>query len=174
MFYMNYLDQEYRLSQVSGKEYCATAKAVALSKKLNSMTTALKIALKHEDPKLARVIEGEALNLHRTYGDGGGMYMLTSATSIKALRSNNPDIPQITPDDWDKVVDREQKLTIRPVNATLELIGGIGLAEVRDVNPGYVDGFQASFQIPSFMAASGVISLAALHAHDLMHFASQD
>jgi len=135
---MFYLSAEYRVSQLSGEEYHSAARSVAVSKKLNSMTVALKIALKHEDPELASVIERNALNLHQSYGNGGGMYALVMAASIKALRSKNPTVRPTGQVQWDEAMGRERELRERPAITSIELLSGLGLAEVRDVNPGYV------------------------------------
>lgn len=169
---MIYLETEYRLAQLSDAEYHSAVRSVAISKKLNNITAVLKIALKHEDPELSKIVEGNAINLHTSYGNGGGMYTLAVAASIKALRLKNPEINPIVPTLWDEVMNRERELRDRPAVRTIEQLSGLGLLEVRGVNPGYVDGFQTSFQRPGFMEVSGVIGLAALHSHDFMHFAS--
>ncbi|MCA9332738.1 hypothetical protein KDA00_02590 [Candidatus Saccharibacteria bacterium] len=170
---MTYLDTEYLLTQTSEAEYRSTVRAVAISNKLNGIYKALGIALKQEDPALAKAIEASAANLHQTYNDGGGMYMLAAATGLKLLRAENPDVPPIGQFAWEKTMEREGELRTRPAITTVEMLSGLGLAEVRDVNTGYVDGYEEGFQRPGFMAVSGIIGLGALHAHDLMHFASQ-
>jgi hypothetical protein len=170
---MLYLSAEYQLSQVTEQEYRSAARSVAISKKLNSIASALKLALKHEDPGLAQIIAANAVNLHESYGNGGGMYTFALAASVKALRQQNPDVPPIGLDRWDEAIEREQELRDRPAIGTIEMLSGIGLAEITSVNPGYIDGFQASFHRPGFASVSGVIGLAGLHAHDLMHFTSQ-
>lgn len=170
---MTYLDSEYRLAQVTDEEYFGAVKAVAVSKKLSSMRTALRLALGQEDPELANIVEGYAVLLHTCHGNGGGMYSLAVAASINALRIHNPTIRPITALDWDHAQARESELYSRPSIETVEQLSGIGLLEIRDVNSGYVDGFQTSFQRPGFLAVIGITGLAALHSHDLMHFASQ-
>ncbi len=169
---MNYLGGEYLLSQVAEADYSSSLRSVAISNKLNGIAAALRIALKHEDPALAKAIEASGANLHESYGNGEGMYMLAAATGIKALRSANPDIPIISGGAWDEAIAREDELRTRPAVTTIEMLSGLGLSEVRNVNPGYVDGYETGFQRPGFMEVSGIIGLAALHAHDLMHFAS--
>lgn len=168
-----YLGTKYRLDRLTVEDYSSAVLSFAASKKPNRVAEALEIALQHEDTGLASVIKRNALSLHNSYSGGDGMYVLTVAVSVKALRSKNKDVKPIGPDQWTNAMERELELSKRPAVTTLELLGGLGLAEVRDVNPGYVNGFQAFFQSPEFIEVSGITGLAALHSHDLMHFASQ-
>jgi hypothetical protein len=70
-------------------------------------------------------------------------------------------------------MDREQELRDRPAVKTLEGLAGLGLLEVHQVNPGYVDGYEKVMDVPAGAANLGYTGLGALHAHDLLHFASQ-
>lgn len=169
---MDYLGAEYKLSQISEEEYLRTVQSVALSKRFKSVVDVVRGALIHEDPALAEVVSGYAHLLHEAYGDGGGMYMLTMAASLKALRSRNRDVAPISEGEWHKATEREFELRGRPSVGTVEMVSGLGLAEVRSVNAGYTDGYEICFQRPGFMSVIGFTGLAALHSHDLMHFAS--
>jgi hypothetical protein len=172
---MQYLGGEYLLQTVTDTTYISRAKRCAYIKMRHTVEDMLRLVLPEENPELSLTISETSLHLMEVYGEGGGHFCNGIAASISALRKTNPlsIVPSIEPEDWDRTAEREAELRSRPAITTLEGACGIGLLEVRDVNPTYVDGYQEIFGLPALTPYLGFTGLGALMAHDLMHFASQ-
>ena len=170
---MQYLDAEYRLEPVSTAEYMRYAQEFALKQREFGLEGALRLITEGEEPELTDVIMGNSDNIHSAYS-GGGYYGFYLGMCLHILRRANPlpETPRIEPQDWDSVMSREKELRERLGVNTLEALGGMGLLEIRDVNDGYVEGY--SFTVDSLRLTPflGLTGLGALHAHDLIHFAS--
>jgi hypothetical protein len=171
---MKYLDTDYRLEQVTPASYKAQSRRVSSIQQMNDLKHALRTVTTNEESDLTDVIFGFGDHLHETYGHGGGFFILAAGIGIAALRTTNPInlVPSIQPEDWDSMMARQQELQERPGIRTVESIAGIGLLEVRNVNSGYVDGYQETFDTPRLSPFLGLTGLGALVAHDLVHYAS--
>ena len=172
---MQYLGNEYLLEPVPESTYIKRTKRYAYIKSRHTVEEALRIVLTDEDPAIVPTISETSLHLMEVYSEGGGHFCNAIGSSISALRLTNPlsRAPGINLEDWSRVAEREAALRDRPAITTLEGACGIGLLEVRGVNPTYVDGYQDIFGSPALTPYLGFTGLGALMAHDLMHFASQ-
>ena len=135
---------------------------------------ALRASTGGDDTNLADIISTFGDHIHNAYGEGGGFYSLSVGIGIVALRETNPytAVPGIAPEDWDNTMHRAEGLRSKPNLKTVEAISGTALLEIAQVNDGYVDGYQRAFSIPNLSYYLGFTGLGAMHAHDLMHFAS--
>lgn len=171
---MNYLGDDYLLRRIVREDYVGTARKAVLTKRAHGIEQLLLGSLEREHGGLTRQLMTKASNIHEAYGDGGGMYLLVVATSIAALRLRNSTVQAIGPAAWEMTMGRGEDSVASPDPRTHELSGEQGLLAVKEVNPGYVEGYEAVFHRPGFMAVRSLVDLAAVHAHDLMHFASQE
>jgi len=171
---MRYLDSDYSLRPVDSDAYRAQAQRIALLKSRCSLTETMEMTLSEESPSLIDYIRAYGRKLQEAYAIGSGFYALSAAVGITALREANSldEVPPIQPDDWRQMTAREAELHGRPGIATLEEVAGIGMLEIRGVNTGYVDGYEAAYGDPTLRRFLGFTGLGNLNAHDLMHFAS--
>jgi len=170
---MNYLGAEYRLQEISPEVYEYHAKRAAqlqIDKKLGGMLRSIAT----DYPELPDSIHKYSYVLQCRYRHGGGLYSLAAAAGISALREVNPipEVPLLSPKDWEKTVERTNRLGERPGVDLLESLSGIALLEIYGCNPGYIDGYQETMDKPGLTRFLGFSGLGTVHAHDLMHFAS--
>jgi hypothetical protein len=174
---MHYLDLPYKLKTLRSDEYRGQAHEVGLLfHRQGGFEKAVEREIQKEHPDICRLVLMTSGKISEAYGGGGGYYTLAFCVGLAALRFVNPEtvVPQATPTDWDAMIDRERSLRARPSVTTLEQIGGIGLLEIQDVNLGYAEGYQRlCVDNPNMTPFAGFTGLATLHAHDLLHFASQ-
>ncbi|HSW37222.1 MAG TPA: hypothetical protein VLG37_02530 [Candidatus Saccharimonadales bacterium] len=170
---MNYLGSPYRLRPVEPDAFREKATQFFRLQHEQGLTEALRRSAGDYD-LLSEAIVTYGEVLQELYREGGGLYGLALGAGLTALRAVNPtpDTPLIKPRDWETTIDRERELTRRPRLGTVEAISGVGLLELMGVNPGYVDGYQTTFDRPRLNHLRGFSGLGVLHAHDLMHFAS--
>lgn len=171
---MHYLGTEYALAPVTTQKYITAATRFAALVEEYDVTKAISIATKRDDAGMVETITAQALHFNQVYDHGSGFYILGIGASLTALRPDraNKEKYRISSGVWEKLREREQELQARPEIHTLEQIGGIGLLEITAVNAGYVDGYQDAFDKPGLTPFLGFTGLGALHAHDLVHFAS--
>ncbi len=173
---MNYLENLYKLKPVEQSVFREQARKVGILQGILGLAGLLKVVTKKEEPALANQVLLFSNHLQEKYNNGGGFYALSFCVGLTALRSVNPtsEIPSVKPSDWDNMMAREADLRVRPNVKTLEQIGGLGLLEIQDVNSGYVEGYQQLYvDNPNMTPYTGFTGLATLHAHDILHFASQ-
>lgn len=172
---MQYLGAEYQLSQLRSLDYRIGRGIAAKLRTNRSADSALRLVSRDEDPALAKQIILFGKNVQKAYGEGGSYYQTAFTIGWAGLRRLHQvaEVPAVGAQDWGQLMDREAELRDRPDIATLEGLSGIGLLEVRTVNPGYVDGYEEVMSSPVVTPYLGYTALGTLHAHDLMHFASQ-
>ncbi len=164
---MKYLGWEYRLQEVSLTTWKEQAEIFRDRRNQDNTRTAIGLALSSETKYVRRwLFERVAPKVTRSY-------LALLPLGIAALRAANPDVEPIDSEDitrlWsslDHIPKTRQMDELQPA--------AVGeLAVIRQLNRGYTEGVEFMAKVSSSQEDRLALYMSAIHAHGLMHFASQ-
>jgi len=165
---MQYLGKEYRLHEVSLEVWKEQGIIFAEHQHQDGgMRAAIGLALDQETKYVRRwLFEKAAARVTRTY-------LAIFALGIAAIRAENPEVAPISGEDFQCLWSGLEHIPKTKSYAKLQPAADGELAVIRQLNWGYVDGIRQMGRASVNPGDKLALDIAAIHAHGLMHFASQ-